>query len=303
MTVIKQNIAVNNKFLVPELVKASSGIGLRAPHHDVIIEKNPPVGWLEIHGENYFCSGGAQLDYLEKVRELYPISIHCVGLSLGSSDGINKNHLQKLKELTERFTPCLISDHLSWSGLHNRFVPDLLPLPMTDEALHTISNHIDEAQEYLQRPILIENPSAYLSFIEQDMSETQFLTEITKRTGCGLLLDINNIHVSAHNISAFKMDNYLSEIPIDAVGEIHLAGYQINNVEGHEILIDAHNNPVYTPVWDAYKLALKRFGNVPTMIEWDNDLPPLETLVNEAQKADEIRKEILSLELKNVRTA
>ena len=274
---------------VPELVNANSGIGLRAPHFDVLLEQRPRAGWLETHSENYFCPGGVPDKYLEKIRELYPLSLHGVGLSLGSAQGLDPEHLCQLKALVHKFEPALVSDHLSWSASGERAVPDLLPLPMTRQSLDVFCANIDRAQSALGRPILIENPSLYATFSEQEMSETEFLTQTAAKTGCGLLIDVNNIHVCAHNLGVDSR-KYLSEIPASAVGEIHLAGYQINKMGDQDIYIDAHNNPVYDAVWDLYVHALELFGNVPTMIEWDNDLPPLERLAEEAAKADVLRR-------------
>lgn len=285
----------------PVLAHVSTGIGARVPHFEEILQTRPALGFLEVHSENFFAAGGPQPQYLEKLRALYPVSLHGVGLSLGSAEGIDKEHLQKLKLLIDRVQPALVSEHLSWSGTGGIHLPDLLPLPMTQEALNIISSNIDEVQDALSRPILVENPSAYLSFIEQDMTEPEFLTALVKKTGCGLLLDINNIHVSAHNTD-FNVDTYLTAIPVEAIGEIHLAGYQINVVEGHEVFIDAHNNRVYPAVWELYEKALKRFGNKATLIEWDTDIPALSVLLDEAEKADQIRKKLFQGE-RHVRTA
>jgi len=282
----------------PVLAQTGTGIGARLPHFDEILETRPKVGFLEVHSENFFAAGGPQPVYLEKLRALYPISLHGVGLSLGSAEGVNKAHLQKLKSLVGRINPALISEHLSWSGTGGVHLPDLLPLPMTEEALAVIARNIDTVQDALQRPILIENPSAYLAFVEQDMTEAEFLTELVNRTGCSLLLDVNNIHVSAHN-TEFDTDAYLEGIPADAVEEIHLAGYQVNIVDGEEVFIDAHNNRVYPAVWDLYEKALARFGDTATLIEWDTDIPALSVLLEEAHKADALRGK----EATHVRTA
>lgn len=278
---------------VPVLAVASTGIGARTPHYDDILQTRPDVGWLEVHSENFFNAGGPPLQYLEKLRTAYPLSFHGVGLSLGSACGLCEEHLSKLKSLTDRFNPVLVSEHLSWSGAGGRFVPDLLPLPMTYEALDILARNIDQAQTVLGRKILIENPSGYLAFIEQDMTETEFLKALVQKTGCGLLLDVNNIYVSAHNIG-FDAEQYLSEIPPESVEEIHLAGYQVNNVDEKTVFIDAHNNPVHDGVWNLYKKALEHIGNTATLIEWDNDLPTLNGLLNEARKADTIRESLFT---------
>lgn len=301
MRVMRDDTKSMTQLSEPVLAQTGTGIGARVPHFDEILETRPAVGFLEVHSENFFAAGGPQPAYLEKLRALYPVSLHGVGLSLGSAEGIDKEHLRKLKTLIERIQPALVSEHLSWSGMGGIHLPDLLPLPMTTEALTVIARNIDEAQDALGRPILIENPSAYLAFVEQGMTEPEFLAALVKKTGCSLLLDINNIHVSAHN-TGFDVDAYLAGIPADAVAEIHLAGYQVNVVEGHEVFIDAHNNPVYPAVWELYEKALKRFGNTATLIEWDTDIPALSVLLDEAAKADTIRTKLFQ-EALHVRTA
>jgi len=273
---------------MPGLAKTSSGIGLREMHYEDVLAQKPAVGFLEAHSENFFRIGGVPFQYLMKCREHYPVSLHGVGLSLGSADGVKNAHLDKLKTLVALVAPALISEHISWSGIDGTAAPDLLPLPMTHEALNTVTANIQKVQDSLQRRILVENPSSYLSFKNSEMTEPAFLAEVARRTGCGLLLDINNIHVSAHNLG-FNAVEYLRQIPREAVGEIHLAGYQINHVGEHDVFIDAHNNTVYEPVWNLYASALHMFGDCPTLIEWDSDIPVLEVLVAEAHKADAIR--------------
>lgn len=274
----------------PELASALTGIGLRPPHMAEVASSKPQTGFLEAHSENYFRIGSRPFEDLLECREHYPVSLHCVGLSLGSADGVSKEHLQKLKILADIVDPAMVSEHISWSSYHGRSVPDLLPLPMTQESLSVICQNIDHVQETLHRVILVENPSSYLAFDEADMTETDFIAEVIKRTGCGLLLDVNNIAVSAHNMN-FDARAYLDALPKGIVGEYHLAGYQVNNADGHDIYIDAHNHPVYDGVWELYRHALARFGEAPTLIEWDADIPPLAKLLAEAKKADAIRAE------------
>lgn len=271
-----------------KLADASTGIGLRAAHTEEIIATKPAAGFLEGHSENYFRIGGVPFEQLMKCRESWPISLHGVGLSLGSADGISDTHLQKLKTLVHIVEPALVSEHVSWSTSDGKTVPDLLPLPMTREALATIAANISKTQDTLKRAILVENPSSYLSFAGQEMAEPAFLAELAKTTGCGLLLDVNNIHVSAHNMG-FDAKAYIEAIPKGIIGEIHLAGYQVNKVDGNEIFIDAHNHAVYDGVWELYRLALARFGDIPTVIEWDAELPALSRLMEEAKKADALR--------------
>ncbi len=273
---------------MPGLGETSSGIGLREVHYADLLAQKPAVGFLEAHSENFFKIGGIPFQYLMKCREAYPVSLHGVGLSLGSADGVREAHLDKLKALVDQIEPALVSEHISWSGIGGVAVPDLLPLPLTGEALTIVAANIQKVQDKLQRRILVENPSSYLSFKDSEMTEPAFLAEVARRTGCGLLLDINNIHVSAHNLG-FDAVEYLRQIPKETVGEIHLAGYQVNHVGEHEVFIDAHNHAVYDAVWDIYAAALDMLGDVPTLIEWDSNIPALEVLVAEAVKADVIR--------------
>lgn len=272
----------------PELAAARTGIGLRAPHTEQLLRERPACGFLEAHAENYFRIGGIPFEQLMKARETWPVSLHGVGLSLGSAEGVDPAHLDKLAALAARVEPVLVSEHISWSASDGRSVPDLLPLPMTGEALETLCRNIDAVQHRLKRPILVENPSSYLAFADGEMTEPQFIAEVARRTGCGILLDVNNIHVSAHNIG-FDAVAYLEALPPGIVGEIHLAGYQVNAANGAEIFIDAHNHAVHEPVWSLYRAALRRFGDTPTLVEWDADLPDLQELLAEAAKADAIR--------------
>jgi len=273
---------------LPALTAAPTGIGLRAPHVDDVLAEKPAVGFVEAHSENYFRLGSIPFEQLMACRETYPVSLHGVGLSLGSADGVQDAHLQKLAELVAAVNPALVSEHISWGATAHKAVPDLLPLPLTAEALDILCANISRVQDKLKRHILVENPSSYLAFTGAEMGEPQFITDLIRRTGCGLLLDINNIHVSAHNLG-FDAEAYLNALPQGIVGEIHLAGYHVNKLDGGEIFIDAHNHAVSDGVWALYKKALQRFGDAPTLVEWDSDLPPLEQLVAEAQKADAIR--------------
>jgi uncharacterized protein len=279
----------NTRRIAAEPLKdARTGIGLRAPHTEQILAERPSLGFVEAHSENYFRTGGIPFEQLMKIREIYPLSLHGVGLSLGTAEGVSDEHLEKLAALVRHAEPVLVSEHISWSTSDNRSLPDLLPLPMTAEALKIICDNVQKVQEKLKRPILVENPSSYLAFADKEMSEPAFIAEIVKRTGCGLLLDVNNIHVSAHNLG-FDPIAYLDAIPAGITGEIHLAGYHVNTVGDREIFVDAHNHAVYDAVWDLYSAALQRLGDVPTLIEWDSDLPPLQKLLDEAKKADTLR--------------
>lgn len=276
--------------LGPGSIPARAGIGLRAEHYDAVLEDRPPVGWLEVHSENYFGAGGKPLDYLERIRARYPLSLHGVGLSIGSTDPLDRQHLAKLKELIRRFEPALVSEHLSWSSVGGRYFNDLLPLPYTEEALDHMIARVVQVQDVLGRQILIENPSSYLQYVESAIPEWEFLVELAERTGCGVLLDVNNIYVSACN-HGFDATTYLQAVPRHIVREIHLAGFTVNRVDDGEILIDTHNQPVWPPVWALYRQAVQRFGRIPTLIEWDTDLPELTVLVDEAYRADAILEE------------
>ncbi|MCR4302542.1 MAG: DUF692 domain-containing protein [Sulfuricaulis sp.] len=268
-------------------IPARAGIGLRAEHYREVTDSLPPVGWLEAHSENYFGDGGTPLDYLERAREDYPISLHGVGLSLGSCDPLNRQHLEKLKSLIQRFEPGLVSDHLSWSSVDGSYFNDLLPLPYTEEALSLIAERVQQAQDYLGRELLIENPSSYLQYAHSTIPEWEFLAEVARIAGCGILLDINNIHVSATN-HGYDPQQYLRAIPADKVREMHLAGFTVNHYPEGNILIDTHNAPVADDVWALYRQAVERLGSFPTLIEWDTDLPPLQVLLDEARQADKI---------------
>jgi uncharacterized protein (UPF0276 family) len=265
----------------------AAGIGLRAQHHLDVLADAPRVGWFEAHAENYFADGGARIACLERIREDYPLSLHGVGLSLGGTDPLDHEHLAKLGRAVRRFQPMLISEHLSWSSAGGRHVNDLLPLPYTEEALANVSARIRIVQDRLGCPILVENVSSYLEFECSRIAEWDFLIAVAERSGCGILLDLNNIHVSAHN-HGFDAARYVGAIPRDLVGELHLAGHTRVAVGGRELLIDTHSAPVAAPVWDLYRLALERFGPKPTLIEWDAELPPLAALIAEADRANEI---------------
>lgn len=265
-------------------IPVKAGVGLRHVHFREIVETKPEVAWFEGHSENFFGKGGAPLHYLEKIRRDYPVSFHGVGLSLGSADPLDREHLKKLKTLVDRFEPGLVSEHVSWSRVGGAHLHDLLPMPYTGESLEVLCRHVEEMQEFLGRQILIENPSSYLAFTHSDIPEAEFLTETVKRTGCRLLLDVNNIYVSSRNLG-LDAEAYLQELTPAMVGEIHLAGYHVNQVEEKEVLIDDHGAPVYDEVWSLYDKALAQLGPVPTLIEWDTRIPPLEVLLQEAAKA------------------
>lgn len=264
-------------------IPACAGVGLRAPHYAQFLERPPAIAWLEVHSENFFADGGQPHAILEQVRSRYPLSLHGVGLSLGSTDDLSGWHLDKLKGLIDRYQPGLVSEHLCWCSVGQRYLNDLLPLPYTEEALTHVCRRIDKVQDYLGRQLLIENLSSYLQFTHSTIPEWEFLAETARRSGCGILLDVNNVYVNARN-HGFNAKAYLDAIPGDAVHEIHLAGYE----DEGDCLIDTHGRPVAAAVWDLYAYAVRRFGKMPTLIEWDTDIPPLTVLLDEAAKAQAI---------------
>ena len=274
------------------------GIGLRLPYVRHIIENSAEVakkiGWLEVHSENYYAAGGPSINTLIKVRKNFPVSLHSVGNSLGSASGIDLSHLQKLKKLIEIIDPFLVSDHISWGLVGKKHLNDLLPLPYNKEALKIICNNVSRVQDFLKREILIENPSTYLAFKNSEMSEFEFINSVAKKTGCKLLLDVNNIYVSACNNDGFDAKDYLKNIDKKIVKEIHLAGHSSGEIfdgKNHkEILIDTHNDLVREEVWQLYEIAIQRFGEVPSLIEWDQDFPEFAVLLEEAKKAENIIK-------------
>jgi uncharacterized protein (UPF0276 family) len=271
-------------------IPASAGVGLRFPHHEQVLNTRPQVAWFEIHAENYF-GGGSVRQTLLKVRRDYPLSVHAVGLSLGSAEGIDTRHLARMAELIRAVEPGLVSEHLSWSMVGGEYLADLLPLPMTEEALEVICRHVHQTQEALRRTILIENPSTYLQFPHSSIPEWEFISELTRRTGCGLLCDVNNIHVSACN-HGWDAGTYLKALPVPAVAEIHLAGHAVRRLaSGREIRIDDHGSLTAPSVWQLYAQALELFGPKPTLIEWDTDIPAFEVLTREASQADQLMRQ------------
>jgi uncharacterized protein len=268
----------------PSSIPAQAGIGLRSPHTAELLERRPTVGWLEVHAENYMNRGPGALA-LEELAAHYPVSVHGVGLSLGTARGVDRDHLARLKDVCDRFEPKLVSEHMAWSVGDGIYLNDLLPLPHDEEALAIVCRNVDHAQSILKRRILVENLSAYVGFTRSTMSEPEFLAELVQRTGCGLLLDINNVYVSAHNIG-FDPFAYVAALPADAIGEIHLAGHARNETPDGPVLIDDHGSSVAPDVWALYSFAIERLGKRPTLIEWDTAIPPLEILLGEAMWAD-----------------
>lgn len=267
----------------------ASGIGWRTPHYRDLPEQQPAVGFIEVHSENFFgrgglAPGGQRMQLLQRARAAWPLSLHGVGLSLGSTDVPDDNHLAQLAYLVQRFEPHWVSEHLSWSSAQGVFSNDLLPLPYTEESLAVVCRHVQQVQERIGRRILVENPSRYLDFRHSVIDECEFLAALCATTGCGLLLDINNVYVSASNIG-FDAQDYLRRFPSERVEEIHLAGFAPQD----GILVDTHSRPVSADVWDLYGLFLAEQGDRPTLIEWDADIPALSVLADEAGKADAMR--------------
>ena len=275
---------MDTRVSAPQPIPAQAGIGLRGPHLLQVLDTRPDVAWFEVHSENYFALGGRAVAELDAVRRDYPLSLHGVGLSLGGSDPLDDRHIENLKRAIARFAPALVSEHLCWSAAGMQHFHDLLPLPYTEEALRHVSGRIVEAQERLGARLLIENVSSYLEFEHSTLPEWEFLREVAARSGCGILLDVNNIYVSAIN-HGFDARRYIDAIPAGAVGEIHLAGHVRKDIEGTPLLIDSHSRPVTDAVWDLYAYALEKVGPKPTLIEWDSELPGFEVLQGEAAKA------------------
>jgi uncharacterized protein (UPF0276 family) len=261
-----------------------AGVGLRAPHHRAWLEQRPRIGWLEVHAENHL-GGGPARRMLEALRADYPVSLHAVGLSLGSAEGLDESHLDRIAALARAIQPAALSDHLAWNVSTGVYLPDLLPLPLTEESLALVARNIDRAQERIGRPLLIENPSAYLAFRHSPIPEAEFLGELARRTGCGVLLDLNNLFVSACNLG-FDAEAALAAYPGEQIGEVHLAGHAVKRIDRAELRIDDHGSPVPGPVWALFERALDRFGPRPTLIEWDTAIPPLDLLLSEAELAE-----------------
>ncbi len=268
----------------PEAIPRAAGIGLRFPHQGRFVNERPRVAWLEVHAENYL-GGGTVRRGLDAIRRDYPLSLHGVGLSLGSAEGLDERHLERIAGLVNQVQPQLVSEHLAWSVVGGRYLADLLPLPMTEEALEVVCRHVTQVQERLGRRILVENPSTYVQFEHSTLCEWEFLTELARRTGCGLLCDVNNLFVSASN-HGWSPTAYLEGLPAPAIEEIHLAGHAVRVLESGGVLrIDDHGSRVAPEVWTLYGQALRRYGPRPTLIEWDTDIPPLEVLLEEAAQA------------------
>ncbi len=267
---------------------ARAGVGFKPAHFSDIIAAPQPLGFFEVHAENYMGAGGPPHAQLGALRARYALSIHGVGLSIGSAEPLDRHHLARLKTLCDRYQPQSFSEHLAWSSHQGVYFNDLLPLPYTEQTLRQVVEHIDEVQTHLRRPMLLENPSSYVRFAESTIPETEFLAAISRQTGCGLLLDVNNVFVSAKNHGTSPLE-YLDAFPLDRVMEIHLGGHHEETDDaGETLLIDAHGTPVADPVWALYRHVIARTGPMATLIEWDNDVPDWPTLRAEADAAEQI---------------
>ena len=269
----------------------TTGVGLRLAHLSEMVAARPRCGWLEIHPENFLANPHAR-ELLIELSSDYPISFHTVGISVGTASGINEAHLRRIRDLANTVCPVSVSGHLAWSTFRNEYLNDLLPMPYNEETLELVIRNVERVQEVLSRPYLLENPASYVGFRSSTIPETEFLARIAALTGCLLLCDVSNIVVSAHNMG-FDPRTYVDNLPADRIGEIHLGGYTSEEDEatpGAEVLIDTHAAPIAPPAWDLYEYALRRFGLKPTLIEWDNDMPALATLLGESAHSEKILK-------------
>jgi len=283
-------------------ISAAVGIGLKPAHYRALLKDRPPLDFLELHTENYMGAGGPPHRYLAELAELYPLSFHGVGLSLGGADPLSRSHLTRWRELVERYQPALVSEHVAWSSCDGYALHDLLPIPYTEESLRILCEHVDQMQSSLGRHVLIENPSRYLEFNDSTMAEADFLVEATARTGCRLLLDLNNVFVSTCN-QCEDASLYLSRIPGHLVDEIHLAGHSINTTDAGQIRVDDHGSPVCDAVWQLYNDMVAKIGPRPTLIEWDTDVPDVGVLLGEAEHAREVAASSAHSSLRSIKHA
>lgn len=274
----------------PDPIPAAAGVGLKPQHYVEVLETRPAIGWFEVHPENYMGEGGSPHAYLSEIRSHYPLSCHGVGLSLGGVGPLDATHLDRLKTFVRRYEPGLVSEHLAWSSHEGHFLNDLLPLPLTDEALDLMVEHVSQMQDALGREVLVENPSTYLAFEGEAMSELEFLIALSKRAGNKILFDVNNVYVSAKN-HGFDAAAYIDAMPGSLVGEVHLAGHAVERVNGHELRIDDHGSAVASDVWQLYERLISRVGPKPSLIEWDTNVPDWSVLFGEACKADRLMQQ------------
>ena len=276
-----------NRWNLPDL---GVGIGLRTVHYEHILQARPDVDFFEVLSENYLDTGGRPAWVLDQIAERYPVVLHGVSLSIGSTDPLDRTYLASLKRLADEVRPAWVSDHLCWTGVNGHNSHDLLPMPLTEESLAHVAERVRQVQDFLERPLILENPSAYVRFAQSTMEEPDFLRALADETGCGLLLDVNNVYVSARN-HGFDAKDYLDAMPADRVAEIHLAGHTLKSIDGIELRIDDHASPVPDAVWALYRRTIGRIGARPTLIEWDAEIPALDVLLVEAAKADRILDE------------
>lgn len=265
------------------------GVGLRSCHYPYIEAELPNIPWFEVLSDNYLCNGGSSLDHLKKICTSYPVTLHGVGMSLGSTDPLNLSYLNKLKKLIQLTNPLLVSDHLCWTSLGGQHFHELLPLPYTEESVMHVAQRIRQIQDFLNRQIMIENVSSYLQFSHSTLKEWEFLQAVSNEADCLILLDINNVYVSAYN-NGFKAEDYFKKLPTQRIAQFHLAGFSDHGT----YLLDTHGAPVHPPVWELFESALHYFGAVPTIIEWDNDIPSFQRLQQEAQHAQTIMENYVS---------
>jgi len=284
----------SNRRVPGRSIPARAGIGLRSAHHAAILRQPPPIGWVEAHTENYFHAGGPQVAALEEIRALFPLSLHGVGLALGSADPLDRAHLARVRQAVDRFEPALVSEHASWGHSGGEHFNDLLPLPYTEEAAEHLAGRVRDVQDALGRQILIENLSSYFSYKASRLSEWEFLSAVVELSGCGLLLDVNNAYVNAVNLG-LDVEAFFAGLPAAAVQEIHLAGHLRKRIGDRDLLIDDHGSRICADVWRLYDRAIERFGPLPTLIEWDTDIPSLDVLVGEAHAADDRMRKIREL--------
>jgi uncharacterized protein len=300
---MKPDFRSRARALQPNAIAARAGVGLKPVHYKTILDTNPNIGFFEVHAENYMGAGGPPHRYLGEIRSRYPLSLHGVGLSIGADRELDREHLSRLKRLIERYQPALFSEHLAWSTHEDAFLNDLLPVPYTAETLARVVEHIDEVQETLGRQMLLENPSTYLAFAESTYAETDFIAEIVRRTGCGLLLDVNNVYVASVN-QQWDPVRYVDAYPLTHVQEIHLAGHKPEADDaGRPLLIDTHDRPVDEIVWKLFAHAVAKLGPFPTLIEWDANLPVWSVLKAEAERADAIMFPAVQMDSRHVGTA
>ena len=276
----------------PRTLPPRAGVGLKPAHYGDILAQMPDMGFFEVHAENYMGEGGVPHRALTAIRAAYPVSVHGVGLSIGAERGLDPVHLDRLKTVVDRYQPGMVSEHLAWSTHDSVFLNDLLPLPYTEKVLQRVVDHVDQVQTHLGRTILLENPSTYVAFSESEMSETDFIRELQRRAGCGLLLDVNNVFVSATN-QHYSPEGYIDAFPLEHVGEIHLGGHATDtDDDGEPLLIDAHDREVADPVWTLYASVLAKTGRLPTLIEWDNDVPAWDLLAGDAARAEAVMSQV-----------